>query len=90
MTISSEDIAFPCSSLPDDAGHARLLGLYPQRQEGLWMQRLKVLGGRLSPEQWDAVARIATEFTPLAPLHLTTRQDIEFHDLPPELIPFLE
>ena len=87
MTISSEDIAFPCSSLPDDAGHARLLGLYAQRQEGLWMQRLKVLGGRLSPEQWDAVASIAAEFTPLAPLHLTTRQDIEFHDLPPELIP---
>jgi len=87
MTISRDDISFPCSSLPDDAAVARLLGLYPQRQDGLWMQRLKVLGGRLTPEQWEAVASVAAEFTPDTPLHLTTRQDIEFHDLPPELIP---
>ena len=87
MAFAFEDIVFPSSSLPDDAGHARLLGLYAQRQEGLWMQRLKILGGRLTAGQWEAIAEIAREFTPNAPLHLTTRQDIEFHNLPPESIP---
>ncbi len=77
---------FPCEALPEDPGAARLLGLYPQRQEGLWMQRLKVLGGRLTPEQWDALAAVAGELTPGTPLHLTTRQDIELHNLSPERV----
>ncbi len=75
------DIPFPCKAIPGDPGAARLLGLYPQRRDGLWMQRVKVLGGRLSPEQWSGLGRLAEELTPTAPLHLTTRQDIELHDL---------
>jgi len=77
---------FPGRSVPDDPNTARLLGLYPQRQEGLWMQRLKLLGGNLSSAQWRALADIARRFTPGTPLHLTTRQDIELHDLTPDRV----
>ncbi|RJP19467.1 MAG: nitrite/sulfite reductase [Candidatus Abyssobacteria bacterium SURF_5] len=66
-----------------DASHdgqsPRLWGIYPQRQEGLYMQRAKTRSGRLSPAQLRALAEISRRFTPEYPLHLTTRQDIEFH-----------
>jgi len=51
------------------------------------MQRIKVLGGRLSADQWRALADVAQTFTPAAPLHLTTRQDVELHDLAPDAVP---
>ncbi len=81
---------FPCERLPEDPAAARLLGLYPQRQPGRWMQRIKVLGGRLAAEQWRALAAAASEFTPGAPLHLTTRQDVELHDLSVEDVPAVQ
>ena len=77
---------FPRDRVPEEPGDARLVGLYPQRQEGSWMQRLKILAGRLSGGQWKALAAIAREFTPSAPLHLTTRQDIELHDVPTDAV----
>jgi sulfite reductase (ferredoxin) len=80
---------FPAASLPAEAPRIRLLGLYDQRQEGLLMQRLKVLGGRLTLEQWRRIAELAMEMTPEFPLHLTTRQDVEFHGLRREDIPAL-
>jgi len=73
--------AFPCMEFPADTRHARLLGIYPQRQEGRFMQRVRIPGGILSADQWRALAAIARRLTPGAPLHLTTRQDIELHDL---------
>ena len=78
---------FPCERIPEDPGMAKLLGIYSQRQDGLWMQRVKVLGGVLTPQQWDALGRIADELTPGTPFHLTTRQDIELHDLTAERLP---
>ena len=84
------EIVSPCVSIPEDGASARLLGLYPQRQEGLWMQRIRVPGGTLDQGQWHALADAAREFTPLTPLHVTTRQDVEFHDLPPEEVPRLQ
>ncbi len=57
----------------------------PPRQAGIRL-RIKILGGDLSAEQWRAIARIAAEFTPATPLHLTTRQDIELHDLPADQV----
>ena len=45
------------------------------------MQRVKVLGGRLTAGQWTALAELAEAFSPGTPLHLTTRQDVEFHDV---------
>jgi len=72
------------------AAAARLLGLYPQRQEGRWMQRVKIPGGILMHEQWRALADLCRRYTPSAPLLLTTRQDIEFHNLNTETIPLLQ
>lgn len=82
--------AFPCNALPDEPAATRLLGLYPQRRKGLWMQRIKVPGGVLNPKQWSALAAMCRRYTPSASLHCTTRQDIEFHDLSPENIPLLQ
>ncbi len=84
------DIQFPCESIPPDANAARLTGLYAQRQEGLWMQRVKVLGGRLTTGQWQAMALAAVMHTPGTDLHLTTRQDIEFHDVRADRVPALQ
>lgn len=52
--------------------------------------RVKILGGDLTAVQWRTLAAIAAEFTPLTPLHLTTRQDIEFHDVRPEQIALVQ
>lgn len=52
--------------------------------------RVKILGGDLSADQWRALARSAAEFTPNAPLHLTTRQDVEFHDLAEDRAPAVQ
>nr|MCU0873089.1 nitrite/sulfite reductase [Pirellulaceae bacterium] len=78
---------FPCERLPEDAGSQKLLGLYRQRQEGLWLQRVRVPGGILGRQSWQALAAIARRFSPQTPLHLTTRQDVELHDLPAAQIP---
>ena len=65
----------------------RLLGLYPQKQDGLFMQRIRIPGGRISWPQWRKIAELAAEYTPGIPLHLTTRQDIELHDVAGESVP---
>ncbi len=74
-------VVFPATELPAEGPAQRLLGLYPQIQEGLWLQRVKILGGALAAGQWAALGAIAAEFTPGTPLHLTTRQDVEIHDI---------
>lgn len=73
--------------MPEDMHHCKLLGLYPQRQDGLWMERIVILGGLLNGSQWSALARIARMLTPETPLHLTTRQDVELHNLTPDKVP---
>jgi sulfite reductase (ferredoxin) len=73
--------------LPEEPRVAKILGLYPQRQEGLWLQRVRIPGGRLSADQWRALAALARELTPATPLHLTTRQDVEIHDLGADAVP---
>jgi sulfite reductase (ferredoxin) len=52
--------------------------------------RVKILGGDLTADQWRTLAAIAEEFTPRTPLHLTTRQDIEFHDVRSEHVPLVQ
>ena len=61
--------------------NSKLCGVYPQKQDGLFMQRVKIFGGRITLQQWRTVARLAAIYTPQTPLHLTTRQDIEFHNV---------
>lgn len=83
---SGSQPTFPRSELLEDPAMARLVGLHPQRQEGLWMQRVKVPGGALSADQWRTLGRIARNLTPGTPLHLTTRQDVQVHDVTPERV----
>lgn len=45
------------------------------------MQRIRIPGGRISWPQWRKIAGLALKHTPGVPLHLTTRQDIELHDI---------
>ena len=59
----------------------KFLGIYPQKQEGKFMQRIKVPGGKITWQQWRALAQIAKDYTPNTGLHLTTRQDIELHNV---------
>jgi sulfite reductase beta subunit-like hemoprotein len=51
------------------------------------MQRLKALGGVLDARQWRTLADIVRQETPDTPLHLTTRQDVEIHNLPADRVP---
>jgi len=88
--VSPSIPAFPCMEFPSDTRHAKLLGIYPQRQAGLYMQRVRIPGGVLSGDQWRVLARIARQFTPATPMHLTTRQDIELHDLSTADVPAVQ
>jgi sulfite reductase beta subunit-like hemoprotein len=65
----------------------RLLGVYPQKQDGLFMQRIRIPGGRISWPQWRKIAELAIKYTPGVSLHLTTRQDIELHNVTGQSIP---
>jgi len=69
------------TSLPTSGKPNKLYGTYPQKQEGLFMQRVKIIGGRISWPQWRVAAKLAAAYTPGTPLHLTTRQDVEFHNI---------
>jgi sulfite reductase beta subunit-like hemoprotein len=59
----------------------RILGVYPQKQNGLFMQRIKILGGRIDWSQWRRVVELAAKHSGGAPLHVTTRQDLELHNI---------
>ncbi len=62
-------------------GAVRILGVYPQKQKDLYMQRIKVLGGRIDWRQWRRAAALAASYCDDSPLHVTTRQDIELHNV---------
>ena len=83
-------VRFPCESVPEDPFQARLLGIYPQRVEGLFMQRVKAPAGRMTLEQWQGIAELAARYTPESPLHVTTRQNLELHGIFMEDLPALQ
>lgn len=56
----------------------RIEGIYPQRQEGYFMQRVKLAAGVISAYQARAVAAASTRFGQ-GTIHLTTRGSIEIH-----------
>ena len=60
---------------------SKLHGTYPQKQDGFFMQRIPVFAGRITATQLREIAEITIEFTGNSPLHLTTRQGIEFHNI---------
>ncbi|MHC4187768.1 MAG: hypothetical protein ACYSRQ_06200, partial [Planctomycetota bacterium] len=59
----------------------KILGVYQQRGGQLFMQRVKICGGRINWPQWRKLAQLALEFSSDYPLHITTRQDIELHNV---------
>ena len=78
---------------PDDFKRFRLEnGVYgirgaPDRH----MIRVKIRFGEITPDQLETTAALADEFTPTRSVHLTTRQDIQLHnvrrsDLPAVLV----
>lgn len=56
----------------------RINGVYAQRQDGFFMQRVKLAAGTLSTEQALQIGAIAERFA-RGLLHLTTRCSIELH-----------
>ncbi len=62
-------------------------GVYGQRQPDLYMLRIKVPGGRLSPEQLDAVADVTGTYSQRGIAHVTTRQSIQVHYIPLDSTP---
>ena len=81
--------AFNAGSLDLDRMTAVRLqhGVYGQRQAGLHMLRIKVPGGRLTPEQLDAVADVTETYSQKGVAHVTTRQSIQTHFVPLDSTP---
>jgi sulfite reductase beta subunit-like hemoprotein len=57
-------------------------GVYGQRQPDVQMIRVKLPFGGVTPEQMEAFADVAEQFTPLQKGHITTRQNFQFHHIP--------
>jgi|TARA_B100000959_G_scaffold61351_3_gene64501 sulfite reductase beta subunit-like hemoprotein len=66
------------------------LGIYAQRQDGMCMVRAKLPGGRLTPRQLLGFAEGAEHYSATDSVHLTTRQDIQFHFVALEQTPKLQ
>lgn len=54
-------------------------GIYEQRQDGTFMVRTRIPGGRLPAAQARAIALLGRDHGGV--LHLTTRENIQFHDV---------
>lgn len=64
-------------------------GIYEQRVRGLYMVRIRCAAGMITPSQLSEVASLAEKYG-TGRLHVTTRQEIQIHDLPIEsLVPVL-
>lgn len=66
------------------------LGVYAQRQEEMCMVRAKLPGGRLGPHQLLGFAEAVETYSGSDSVHITTRQDIQFHYIPLEQTPQLQ
>ena len=64
----------------------RLDGIYKQRQDGFYMQRVKLTAGVISANQARTVAAVSTRFG-RGTIHLTTRGSMEIHWLKEEDLP---
>jgi sulfite reductase (ferredoxin) len=61
-------------------------GIYEQRQDGSYMVRVRVPGGALGAAQARELAAVASRYGS-GTLHVTTRQDIQIHDVEIEQTP---
>lgn len=71
-------------------GEVTIDGVYPEREKGFYMLRLRVPGGVLTLDQADALADFAHLYSG-GEWHVDTRANIEFHAVPEaSLIEFVE
>lgn len=56
-------------------------GIYEQRRDGTYMVRVRIPGGALDAAQLRALAALGQRFGN-GTLHATTRQDLQFHEVP--------
>lgn len=75
-------------SRKDYKGMSGGFGSYAQRDAGRHMLRLRLPGGRLTPERLQFLARVAGEYA-IDPIKLTTCEAIQLHNLTPDLLPTL-
>jgi sulfite reductase (ferredoxin) len=62
-------------------------GIYEQRRDGAFMVRTRIPGGRLPVSQAKAIAHLGRDHGGV--LHLTTRENLQFHDVAIAQIPNL-
>ncbi|KAA0257166.1 sulfite reductase subunit beta (hemoprotein) [Deferribacter autotrophicus] len=55
-------------------------GIYEQRKSGTYMVRIRLSGGIITPKQLYVIAELADKYGS-EKLHVTTRQDIQIHDV---------
>lgn len=66
-----------------------LMGVYSQRQAEQCMVRTKLPGGLLRPQQLHGYAQALEQFSEHAVVHISTRQNIQFHHVPLDKTPDL-
>ncbi|MGO9898468.1 MAG: nitrite/sulfite reductase [Solirubrobacteraceae bacterium] len=67
---------------PDEFTKFRLRqGVYGQAQEGVQMVRVKLPFGGVTPDQLEAFAAVIKRYVPLQKGHITTRQNIQMHNV---------
>lgn len=88
ISASPAEAEAELATVPFANSKLRLAGVYDDRQEGFYMLRMRIPGGRLTWQQADATARVAEEFSvrpaaeteaPERFLELTTRQCVQLH-----------
>lgn len=79
---------FLAGTLPPTVFKAKRVprGIYEQRRDGSYMVRVRVAGGTVSAQQALALSDISRELGN-GKLNVTTRQDLQFHDIPIEITP---
>ncbi|MEZ5992053.1 MAG: phosphoadenylyl-sulfate reductase [Planctomycetota bacterium] len=71
-------------------GEVTIDGVYPEREQGIYMVRVRVPGGVLTLRQANALADLAAEYTN-GEWHIDTRANIEFHGVTEaKLVAFVE
>jgi sulfite reductase beta subunit-like hemoprotein len=82
--FDTESTRFLAGELPEDKfiGFRLKQGVYGQRQPDVQMIRVKLPFGGITPEQLEAFADLAEQYTPLQKGHITTRQNLQFHHIP--------
>ena len=65
---------------PEDRYALKTYGVCAQAQPGMFMIRVRIPGGQITPDQARGLADTATTYAG-SWIHLTTRQNIEFHNV---------